>query len=124
MTRISERQLHAQCVQWVRAQYPYLLVHHSPNEGKRGWRSQRDVKDLGVLAGWPDLQIIYPRGQTIYFELKAVGGRLSDAQKSCHFRLRQCQQIVYICHDLDEFRRCVEMHIDFEEAMQNDRDHP
>lgn len=61
---------------------PPWLINHQPNEGKRGWVGQRDLGDMGVVTGWPDLQIIGTGGTSYFIELKMPKGVISPAQKA------------------------------------------
>ena len=77
--------------------YPDDLIHHSPNEGNRGGRSGaidgRRRKDMGVLAGFPDIfQMGRPigcpmgyqmggMGRLWFWEVKAPGGQTSASQR-------------------------------------------
>lgn len=60
-----------------------VVVHHSPNGGRRDAREGAAFKAMGVSAGYPDLTIPYARQgyHGLYIEVKTlVGGRLSDSQ--------------------------------------------
>ena len=75
----SERALHASVVEHLKyVLRPGVVVHHSPNEGRRGWKAQRDIKSHGTLAGWPDLEILH-QGQTYFVEIKTLKGRITPA---------------------------------------------
>jgi hypothetical protein len=56
----------------------WFSVEHANFAGVPGTRSAR-----GVIAGCPDVQILY-RGRAYFLELKAEDGRLSKAQKEIH----------------------------------------
>ena len=58
---------------------------------------------LGVLAGVPDLAIVW-QGHAIYIELKAARGTLSTAQKNTQRRLVYAGATVLCCRSLP----CVE----------------
>ncbi|RAJ28897.1 VRR-NUC domain-containing protein [Pedobacter cryoconitis] len=53
----SEDDFQKECVRWIELQYPKLLVHHSPNGGKRNAREALKFKKMGTRAGCPDLMI-------------------------------------------------------------------
>ncbi len=55
--RGQEDRLQIACVRWFRIQYPEHLIHHSPNGGKRNAIEAKKFKDMGVVAGFPDLFI-------------------------------------------------------------------
>lgn len=78
----SEAALHRQVVDWLAMALPKgALVHHSPNEGKRGFKAQRDVREMAVLRGFPDL-VIFWEGSVYFMELKARRGRMSADQSA------------------------------------------
>lgn len=49
------------------------VIWHIPNEGKRGFKAQRQIKHLGLKVGMPDLQILY-EGRSFFIEVKRPGG--------------------------------------------------
>ena len=102
MTDIPERSIHAAIVIALRRLLPtFAVLHHSPNEGKRGRKAQADLKALGVCAGWPDLEIGY-KGRMIFIEVKAKGGSVSAAQRDTHRTLEAAGFIVLLVNDADD----------------------
>ena len=85
---------------------PSAVVHHSPNEGKRGRKAQGDLKKRGVVAGWPDLEICYA-GRVLFIELKRPGEKASDNQEKVHARLSAAGFTVLTEHDVERVRRVV-----------------
>ncbi|MBQ9074674.1 MAG: VRR-NUC domain-containing protein [Mogibacterium sp.] len=64
--------------------YPELaLLHHIPNGGSRSAREGAKLKQMGVLAGVPDLHLPVPRGCYcgLYIEMKFGSGQLSADQR-------------------------------------------
>jgi hypothetical protein len=59
--------------------HPGVLWAHCPNGGSRDVREAVHLKRMGVLAGVSDL-LLWHRGVSYALELKAPGGRLSEAQ--------------------------------------------
>jgi hypothetical protein len=59
---------------------PGLLFLHPANGASRDIREAVVLKRMGVLPGASDL-ILWHRGNSFSLELKAPGGRLSDAQR-------------------------------------------
>lgn len=59
---------------------PGLLWFHPANEGKRSLVNGFYLKSLGMLPGVADLVLVH-EGRTYFLEIKAAGGRLSDAQR-------------------------------------------
>lgn len=66
-----EDKLQISVCQYLRAQYPGVVIHHSPNEGKRSPFERFLFAILGVSPGFPDLLLMYRR-RLIVIELKAV----------------------------------------------------
>lgn len=68
------------------------IYHHSPNEldmaGPQAARLVAKARNLGTRAGWPDIEIIWQR-RAFFLEVKAPGGRQSDAQKEIERELVQ-----------------------------------
>ena len=97
---MTEDELQKHVVDWLKASLPMgSVVHHSPNEGQRHVAYKVRLKSLGMITGWPDLEIFVPdtgwidlacKGP-IMFELKRPqGGRLTDKQKDIQDKLRCC----------------------------------
>lgn len=64
--------------------YPELkLLHHIPNEGRRSQATGKKLKQMGMLAGVPDLHLPVPKGayHSLYIEMKYDDGRISKDQK-------------------------------------------
>ena len=89
---MTEDELQKHVVDWLKASLPMgSVVHHSPNEGQRHVAYKVRLKSLGMITGWPDLEIFVPdtgwidlacKGP-IMFELKRPkGGRLTDKRLS------------------------------------------
>ena len=80
---------------------PGLWYCHVPNGGYRGAIEAAIFKSLGVVAGTPDLLLIYG-GQTYGLELKASKGRLSPQQIATHERMKAAGAIVATATGIDE----------------------
>jgi hypothetical protein len=103
----SEDQIHQAVLlmlAWVLP--PTAVVHHSPNEGKRGRKAQGDLKKRGVVAGWPDLEIIH-NGRVLFLELKRPGKEPSTNQYATHRRLKAAGAVVYVADDVEVVRQLV-----------------
>ena len=57
-----------------------IVCHHSPNAAKRTVIGGRRIKQDGMITGWPDLTVVGREGLVAFLEVKAPGGKLSDAQ--------------------------------------------
>ena len=79
-----EAAIHRSIVAWLRAVMPHAIIHHSPNEVRRGGKAGHVNRAmnaaLGVVPGFPDILVLTYTGP-LFFEIKAEGGRMSDAQK-------------------------------------------
>lgn len=65
------------------AAIPDLIYFHPANGGKRPINTARRLKDIGVLAGVPDLVFVYPGTSVTYFmEVKTAKGSLSKEQRT------------------------------------------
>lgn len=101
----SEAEIHCAVVQWLLAgNRPGLVFHHSPNEGKRGPKAQRWLKNSGTQKGWPDLEIFY-RGRVLFLEIKRTDGDISPAQVAMAYRLGDAGHPVYLARSFEEATR-------------------
>lgn len=85
-TRIDhEGPVHQAVLTYLRLQLPGALIHHSPNEvdvsGKDIARAISKAKFRGMVVGFPDIIVLW-RGVFMGFEVKAKGGKISDAQEA------------------------------------------
>lgn len=79
------------------------VVHHSPNEGKRGLKAQAALKKLGTRAGWPDLEVVY-RGRVLFIEVKRPGEKPSATQLAVHALLRSTGCTVILADGAEQVR--------------------
>lgn len=94
---------HMRCVQWLRIHN--IPHHHSPNGGWRSVQAGAKFKALGTMAGWPDLEIPIPKHpfHGMFAEIKALDGKLSEAQKICLDMLRDNGYFVFVAYGYDKF---------------------
>jgi hypothetical protein len=57
---------------------------------------------MGALAGVPDLTFILPNGQAAWIELKADGGRMSEAQLDFRDRVLALKCGYEVCTSINE----------------------
>ena len=92
---------------------PPALWKHVPNGGKRSKIEAGIMKAMGVRAGWPDIEIIWPVAvdsggvqwtalAALEIELKADDGDLSPAQEKMHKLLWGASIPVVICRSIEE----------------------
>jgi hypothetical protein len=87
---------------------PGLFWFHCPSGALFGGKRQGAImKSLGWFAGLPDLFLIRD-GRLFCLELKAEGGRVSDAQLEVLDKLRRAGAIVAVCTGIDEALRKLE----------------
>jgi len=95
--RDIEHRMQVALVKWLR--HKGIFVFAIPNGGARNRITGKRLKDEGVLAGVPDLFI---PAHKLFIELKAPGGKLSEAQKECHAKLFDCGCKVAVCYSVEE----------------------
>lgn len=120
MSKHVEDNIQIACVEYFKLQYPALIIHHSPNGGKRAVKINKNgtkycpegtrFKKLGVLAGYPDITIIAV-DRVIFVELKEPKGTLSPAQKIVHAKLISLGHRVYTCFSLHDFIQVCELEL-------------
>lgn len=96
-------------VQWLRRNYPDVIVYHVPNGRKRSKVEGALLKAEGVLPGVPDLA--FP-GLMLYIEMKEGKGALSPKQKELIPRLRARGYTVYTPYTTQEAIECFNEHLD------------
>lgn len=79
--------------------------HHSPNGGRRSLREGARFKAMGTMAGWPDLEIPVPRRpfHGMFCEVKALDGKVSEAQAECMAMLRANGYYVFVAWGAEQF---------------------
>lgn len=75
----QEDQIQRAVVDWIRLACPTAIVFHVPNGGFRTRAEAGRFKSLGVLAGVPDLIIMWP-GVVAALELKTPANRPTAEQ--------------------------------------------
>lgn len=92
---------------YMATNYPEVLMHHSPNEGKRTPIEQLRVKYFGVKA-LPDV-MVYKHGWVgegichgLAIELKIKPNKLSKNQKEILNKLKESGWKTAICYNLED----------------------
>lgn len=100
-----------QCVKWFNIQYPEyaMLLHSSPNGGKRNAREAGRFKAMGTKAGFPDLFLCVPNAEAhgLFVELKTPAGRQTTAQVAWQEASRKQGYEYAVCRSIDDFISCV-----------------
>lgn len=90
---------------WQQGKYPELeLLHHCPNGGSRNKSEAAKLKQMGVVAGIPDLNLPVARGIYIglYIEMKYDGGKLQESQKKMLRALAEEGHYCVVCYGAEE----------------------
>ena len=85
-----------------------LLAFHVGNGGYRRRTEAAILKGLGVRAGVADIVIVLPGGRVGFIELKAPGGRLSEAQRGFRDSVRDLGAVWGICSSVDSVQDLVQ----------------
>lgn len=80
---------------------PDAVAYAVPNGGLRSPREAARMKGMGVVAGIPDIAIVF-RGRSFFIELKAKRGVMSAAQKEMQRKLLYCGAVVCLCRSVDD----------------------
>ena len=86
-----------------------VRVFHVPNN-RMSARDGAYWKAMGVLAGVPDLVFVLANGVTLWMEVKAPGGRLTDGQKAFHEALRGNGHLVVVVYSTQEALAVLNIH--------------
>lgn len=103
-----EEAIHRAILAYLRLRYPRALVMHAANEmnitgdPRSKAIAQNRAKALGMVPGWPDLMLLLPEGEAVFFEVKAPKGRLTDAQAAVRERLQALGFRVAVVRSVDE----------------------
>lgn len=90
------------------------LLFAIPNGGHRAWKQAVRLKAEGVRAGVPDYFLAVSRESSpgLFLELKADGGRLSEAQKEMAAILTAQGYPVVTAKGIDEAIRALELYLE------------
>ena len=77
-----------------------LVAIHVPNGGLRSRVEAKILSGLGVTAGAPDL-LLWHQGRSYALELKAEGGRTSEAQVAMLTRLKDAGVLAAVGSGID-----------------------
>lgn len=107
-----EDQIQFACCQWLRANK--ITFFHVPNGGYRNKQEASRLVALGVVAGVPDLVILFPDKKVLFVELKRAKGITSKLQKLFHEKLVKMEFPVLVIQTDDplEAVQILSTHID------------
>jgi hypothetical protein len=86
---------------------PGVFAFHPANGGYRRPLEAKILKGIGVVAGVPDV-IAIRDGRTYALEIKAEGGRLTEAQERVLIALREAGATASHAHGIDQALRLLE----------------
>lgn len=113
--RHEEEDLQIQCVKWFSLQYSKLalLLHHSPNGGRRTTLEAARFKQMGTRKGFPDLALLFPNAKyhALFIELKSKKGIQSPSQKAMQVALEQVGYRYEIVRDIHSFIDCIRRYL-------------
>ena len=89
-----------------------------PNGEKRDVRVGARLKEEGVLPGVADLELVLPKGQHVYVEIKTSTGRLSPAQKAFREAVQGLGHSYVVWRSLDD---CIDFLMQVKKGGVNDR---
>jgi hypothetical protein len=106
----KEDHLHIQVTQYLNTQYPKVLWHHSPNEGKRSAFERFKTSVLGVKSGCPDILIFNPIHPFVglAIELKIKPNKVSSNQKEFLANLLSCGWMTVVCYTFEETKHIID----------------
>ena len=108
--RHIEDSIQISAVTWFNLQYPRLklLLHHSPNGGKRDAREAARFKMLGTRAGFPDLILLCPSSgyHALLIEMKTEqkGSKQTDNQKAYEEIAGRYNYKYIVCRSFEQFQ--------------------
>ena len=100
----SEASIQKAIVEYLRAVLPHAIVAAIPNGSQRTASGRPANAVAGLLPGMPDLIVLLPRGRTVFFEVKAAKGRVSDNQLAIHLELQGLDHQCAVVRSIDEVR--------------------
>lgn len=117
----EEALLQKRCVKWFKDTYPKHIIFHVPNglDVKNGIQAVVR-KQLGVLAGIPDLTIIL-QNFTFYVELKSSTGVLSKEQKTLIEAFEARGLKVYVIDNFESFYQTIFLQVRRDNEISNQK---
>lgn len=81
-----------------------------PNERKASYETHNHLRQMGLLAGAPDLFIPWPKHgfHGLFIEMKSATGRPTKRQLEVHADLKKWGYAVFVCHGFDAAKAVME----------------
>ena len=101
--RHEEQKIQMDIVQWIRLQYPDVLLTISTGGFLTSAKAGNKAKKLGYNPGVPDLIFFEPRGiyKGLFIELKNETGVCSKEQSQWQIELIERDYFATVCHSFD-----------------------
>lgn len=116
-TTLTETQEQTLLFEWadvMQGKYPELaMLFHVPNEGKRSYIAGKQLRNMGLKRGVPDVFFPVARGQYhgLAIEMKALNGKPTAEQLIWLDWLRRAGWQANVCHGWLEASECIETYI-------------
>lgn len=113
LPKISETQIQIQCINWFRQQYRAIYdagcLIHIANERQCSMRRGKELKDMGVRKGIPDLCLFMARKgfHGLFIEMKAPHEYPRPEQRQIMAMLEREGYKCVVCRSLEEFRTII-----------------
>lgn len=111
----EEEDLQIKCVKWFSLQYNKLalLLHHSPNGGKRTLFEAKRFKEMGTRKGFPDLGLFFPNAKYhgLFIEMKSKKGVQRASQKQMQSLLEMAGYRYEIVRTFEGFVDCIRRYL-------------
>jgi len=110
---ITETEIQKQCISWFSTQYRKIweqgLLIHIANERHCSIRRGRELKEMGVRKGIPDLQLFVAKKgyHGLLIEMKQPGRYPRPEQRDLMDHLSGEGYLCAVCKSLDEFRTII-----------------
>ena len=90
-----------------------IPIIHIPNEGKRSPRQGKELKEMGLRRGVPDLFLFRACGRFhgLWIEMKWGKNKLTREQEECLYRLSSEGYAVKVCYTATEAIKAIERYI-------------
>jgi hypothetical protein len=107
--KTSEHQEQVMLINWFRLQYPKYIIFAIPNGGARHIVTAVKLKSEGVLAGVPDLFLMFANKgyHGMFIEMKAKNGNVSDKQKEFMAAANAMNYKTAVCYGFDDAKDAI-----------------
>lgn len=109
----EESKLQIACVTWFRLQYPNHVLFAVPNGGFRNGKEAKILKAEGVLAGVPDLFLMFPNHgyMGMFIEMKYGKGKQSPDQVVFQENAERMGYKYILINSLEDFTKIINSYI-------------